>query len=242
MTHASQPRLKSSIIEDIQKIEIARAMVKFGARLQIIVLETGLGRDRLSRLYREIRGSHALSKGLLPFAEEWYTSWLNNIHSSCFYAYFEQVMENYPEQSRGWHLVQAYTLYTQSELARHHAKADKSPPLNFTRAWVLTRLVAAGALQMRDCSTCSVPFIARADGYADDLICKVCNPPKRSKNSILCRHAHEADECYDHHDYREHQEPVLIPERHLESTHEDTLLPTFANQCLPLFPLETFTH
>ena len=73
-----------SVIREAREIHLAIDLIKLGARLQFLEAETTLSRDRLIKLYKEIRGVSP-PKGLLPFSTDWFMTWLANIHSSMFY-------------------------------------------------------------------------------------------------------------------------------------------------------------
>ena len=45
--------------------------------------ETELSRERLLRLYKELRGKSP-PKGMLPFSTDWFMTWQPNIHASLF--------------------------------------------------------------------------------------------------------------------------------------------------------------
>ena len=45
-----------SVVEDMREVERARELIELVARLQVLESETVLSRERLLRLYKEIRG------------------------------------------------------------------------------------------------------------------------------------------------------------------------------------------
>ena len=65
------------------QVKIAIELIEMGARLQLLQEETSLSRERLLRLYKEIKGKSP-SKGMLPYSTDWFISWQKNIHSSLF--------------------------------------------------------------------------------------------------------------------------------------------------------------
>ena len=75
---------KRSLTEDAQEVFRAIALIELGARMQVLESELTLSRDRMIRLYREVKGVSP-PKGMLPFSADWYMTWLANIHASLFY-------------------------------------------------------------------------------------------------------------------------------------------------------------
>src|SRR5690606_1512733 len=76
--------VKKSVVHEANEIQLAISLIELGARLQMLETETGLSRERLIRLYKEIKGVSP-PKGMLPFSADWFMTWLPNIHSSLFY-------------------------------------------------------------------------------------------------------------------------------------------------------------
>ena len=71
---------RKSVLQDANQTQLAIELIGLGARLQVLEAETTLSRDRLIRLYKELRGASP-HKGMLPFSTDWFTTWLPNIHS-----------------------------------------------------------------------------------------------------------------------------------------------------------------
>ena len=72
-----------SIITEAKQIQLATELIVLGARLQVLEMNTDLSRERLVKLYKEIRGVSP-PKGMLPYSEDWFMSWQPNMHSSLF--------------------------------------------------------------------------------------------------------------------------------------------------------------
>src|SRR4030081_2243605 len=72
-----------SVVTEANEINLAVELVKLGARLQVLETETNLSRERLLKLYKEVKGVSP-PKGMLPFSTDWFISWQPNIHSSLF--------------------------------------------------------------------------------------------------------------------------------------------------------------
>ena len=82
-------RKQQGILEELKEIQLASELIKFGARLQLLEMEIGLSRDRLIKLYKELRGESP-PKGMLPFSVDWFLTWQPNIHSSLFIAIYHE--------------------------------------------------------------------------------------------------------------------------------------------------------
>ena len=60
-----------SLLQESRQIMLAAELITFGARLQLLESEIALSRDRLIKLYKELRGESP-PKGMLPFSIDWY--------------------------------------------------------------------------------------------------------------------------------------------------------------------------
>jgi len=56
-----------SIVDEAHQIATAIELIELGARLQVLEVETSLSRERLLRLYKEVKGVSP-PKGMLPFS------------------------------------------------------------------------------------------------------------------------------------------------------------------------------
>ncbi len=75
---------KKSVVNEAEQIKLAMQMIELGARLQLLESQTTLSRERLIKLYKEMKGVSP-PKGMLPFSTDWFLTWQPNIHSSIFY-------------------------------------------------------------------------------------------------------------------------------------------------------------
>ena len=75
--------LKKSVVSEARDIQLAIELIRLGARLQLLEAEISLSRERLLKLYKELRGVSP-PKGMLPFSADWFITWRPNIHSSLF--------------------------------------------------------------------------------------------------------------------------------------------------------------
>lgn len=165
-----------SVVAEMQDIHLASSMIRLGARLQLLLSETSLSRERLSRLYREIR--HELPpKGMLPFSADWHMTWMPNIHSSVFYNIYLFMLAN-TDQKGIQAQIQAYRAYLTQMYGGH---GTDEPVLSFTRAWMMVRFFEAGMLQMNTCNCCNGHFVAHAHEPGDRrFVCGLCRLPPRA--------------------------------------------------------------
>ncbi len=167
-----------SVSKEADEILQASDMIRLGARLQVLQAETSLSYDRLSRLYREIKGCSP-PKGMLPFSVDWFMTWLPNIHSSVFYGIY-RYLDAYTPAKKTRALIEAYRLYLeQASVGRAAATADE-PVLSFTRAWMLIRFVESGMIQLSHCVRCTGGFVAHAHDPQQNFVCAICRPPPRA--------------------------------------------------------------
>ncbi len=100
---------KKSVVTESQEIQLAIELINLGARLQLLESETSLSRERLLKLYKELRGVSP-PKGMLPFSTDWFITWQPNIHSSLFIGIYKYLVEH--AQIVGIHaIMKAYKLY-----------------------------------------------------------------------------------------------------------------------------------
>ncbi|MGB4362063.1 MAG: flagellar transcriptional regulator FlhC [Rhodoferax sp.] len=162
-----------SVVREAQEIHLAMDLIKLGARLQFLEAETSLSRDRLIKLYKEIRGSSP-PKGLLPFSTDWFMTWLANIHASMFYNIY-RFMVGQGECSRIDAIIKSYRLYTEQVSLQ-----GGEPVLDFTRAWTLVRFFDSDMLQLSGCTRCTGLFVAHAHDAQSNYVCVLCRPPSRA--------------------------------------------------------------
>ncbi len=162
-----------SVLRDSQQVERAAALIRMGARMQVLESETDLSYERLLRLYKEVSGKSP-SKGQLPFSTDWFLSWQENIHSSLFLNIYEYLSKSIELDSIDI-LTKAYRLYEEQV---HAAEIDAL--LSFTRAWRLVKFVDANMLNMTACSHCGGKFVTELYENPRQYVCGLCNPPARA--------------------------------------------------------------
>jgi flagellar transcriptional activator FlhC len=161
------------IIDEAEDVRRAVEMVRLGARMQMLEAETRLSREKLLRIYKEVRGVSP-PKGMLPFSTDWFMTWQPNVHSSLFmgfYRYFEQGLGLGGLEA----IVKAYNLYLDQVEA-----GGIEPILSLTRAWTLVRFFDADLLHLIECHTCGGRFVAHAYDPSRGYVCGLCNMPSRA--------------------------------------------------------------
>lgn len=163
---------QTRVEQHAQDIFNAIELIKLGARMQVLESLTQISREKLSRLYREIKGQSP-AKGILPFSTDWFMTWQANIHSSLFANIYHTA---YPEgKIDAQRLASAYHIYLDMIEA-----IGIEPVLSVTRAWTLLRFMEAELLQRTSCMRCHGLFITHAHEPAKHFVCGMCNMPSRA--------------------------------------------------------------
>jgi flagellar transcriptional activator FlhC len=162
-----------SVVVEAREIHLAMDLIKLGARLQFLEAETSLSRDRLIKLYKELKGTSP-PKGLLPFSTDWFMTWLSNIHSSMFYNTY-RFMITQGGCNRITAIIKSYRLYMEQV-----QQQGGEPVLDFTRAWTLVRFFDSDMLQLSTCTRCTGLFVAHAHDSQSNYVCVLCRPPSRA--------------------------------------------------------------
>ena len=161
------------IIDEAEDIRRTVEMVRLGARMQMLEAETRLSREKLLKIYKEVRGASP-PKGMLPFSTDWFMTWQPNIHSSLFMGYY-RFFDRCAELSGLDATIKAYHLYLDQIEAGH-----VEPVLSLTRAWTLVRFFDADLLQLTECRSCGGKFVAHAHDPMHGYVCGLCNMPSRA--------------------------------------------------------------
>lgn len=175
-----------SVLAEAREVQRAIALIELGARLQFIEAEVSLSRERLLRLYKEIKGTSP-PKGLLPFSVDWYMTWMANIHASMFYSIYRHMLAHAGED-RLEALIKAFRMY--QEQVRTHGD---TPALDFTRAATLVKFFDSGMLQLTACTRCTGQFVSRVDENRASYVCVLCRPPSRAGKKKRAAGAPEPD-------------------------------------------------
>lgn len=185
---------RSTVAQEGTDIRRASDMIRLGARLQVLQSETRLSPERLSRLYRDIRGRCA-PKGMFPYSPDWYLTWLPNLHSSVFYSIYNHFVRQ-GELVGIDAIIEAYKLYAEQVQAGFlpNSSGENVAVLTFTRAWTMLRFFDIGLLRSIHCDSCRGLFVAR-EKLCDDTeayVCGFCEPPARAGRKAVARRRAQA--------------------------------------------------
>jgi flagellar transcriptional activator FlhC len=162
-----------SVILEARDIRLAIELIELGARLQLLEAETKLSRERLLKLYKEVKGESP-PKGMLPFSTDWFMTWQPNIHASLFMAYFKFFEKN--TKLKGLELIiKAYRMYLEQV-----KRGGMDTVLSLTRAWTMVRFFEANMLQMATCKECGGEFVTHAFDPTKGYVCGLCHMPARA--------------------------------------------------------------
>ncbi|HEY4316930.1 MAG TPA: flagellar transcriptional regulator FlhC [Herbaspirillum sp.] len=175
---------KKSVITEAQEIQLAIELIRLGARLQLLESETSLSRERLLKLYKELKGMSP-PKGMLPFSTDWFITWQPNIHSSLFINIHKYLVEH-ARISGIEAVMKAYKLYLE-QLGRNDD--DDEPVLSLTRAWTLVRFFESKMLTTKPCRCCSGQFVVHRLDLHQDYVCGLCHMPSRAGKTKKARDA-----------------------------------------------------
>jgi len=123
---------KKSVLNDVAQIELAKGFIEMDARLQVLESETTLSREKLIRLYKEIKRKSP-PKGMLPFSTDWFMTWQPNIHSSLFINLYQCLIKS-TDIDESVAILHAYRMY-RDEISN----LGLPEVLSMTRAWRLVK-------------------------------------------------------------------------------------------------------
>jgi flagellar transcriptional activator FlhC len=165
---------KKSVVSEAQEIQLAIELIQLGARLQLLESEVSLSRERLIKLYKELKGMSP-PKGMLPFSTDWFLTWQPNIHSS-LYINIYQFLVTHAAATGIQAVMKAYQLY----LEQMPPEPGEEPLLSLTRAWTLVRFFQGNMLRLAPCAKCQGKFVVNTLDLNDGYHCGLCNMPSRA--------------------------------------------------------------
>lgn len=173
--------LRQSLLDQAKAVESAAELIRLGARMQVLENMTPMPREKLLRLYKEIRGE-APPRGMLPFSTEWFLEWQPAMHSALYLTHRNEV-RRLDARRRGvvtegnplWHMPTAYKVYLESVKA-----CGLEPVLTLTRAWSLERFLGSRMLKEVGCRKCGGLFLGHAHDIERGFICGLCKVPPRA--------------------------------------------------------------
>jgi flagellar transcriptional activator FlhC len=180
-----QAGVKKSVVSEGEQIILATEMINLGARLQLLETQTTLSRERLIKLYKELKHTSP-PKGMLPFSTDWFLTWQPNIHSSIFLNIYDYMLK-YAGVNDITAILKAYSLYLQQV---GHETEDE-PVLSLTRAWTLVRFVDSKMLKLKSCTCCTGKFVVNAYDLNEKYLCNLCHIPSRAGKTKKAKKAKE---------------------------------------------------
>ncbi len=166
-------RSKKSVLEDAEQVALAKAFIEQDARLQVLEAETNLSRERLIRLYKEVK-LKSPPKGMLPFSTDWFMTWQPNIHSSLFMNLYQSLIKS-SEINESLAIITAYKLYKEQVTTLNLPEI-----LSMTRAWRLVKFFDAGMMTTTACTKCKGQFVVHTFELTDQFVCGLCHMPSRA--------------------------------------------------------------
>jgi flagellar transcriptional activator FlhC len=172
--------MSKSLLNELNETRLAVELIELGARPQVLEAETNLSRERLLRLYKEVKGVSP-PKGMLPFSTDWFLTWLPNVHASMFINIYRYITHN--SDCRGIEAVlKSYRLYQE-----HLQNNAIEEVLSFTRAWTLHRFFESRMLQTSVCKVCGGHFVVHPDDLHTHYVCGLCHMPARAGKTRKAR-------------------------------------------------------
>ena len=172
---------QKSVVSEAKEISLAIELINLGARLQLLETEISLSRERLLKLYKELKGVSP-PKGMLPFSTDWFLTWQPNIHSSLFMNIYKYLVEH-AKISGIEAVMKAYKLY----LEQVPCELGEEPVLSLTRAWTLVRFFGGNMLSMACCKECSGHFVVNSLDLNNEYVCGLCHMPSRAGKTKKAR-------------------------------------------------------
>ena len=136
--------------------------------------ETTISRERLLKLYKELRGVSP-PKGMLPLSTDWFIAWQPNIHASLFINVYH-FMRQHANLCSVEAVIKAYRLY----LEHLPPEAGEEPLMSLTRAWTLIRFFDSKMLILVECRECHGHFLGHTYALHGGYRCGLCHPPSRA--------------------------------------------------------------
>lgn len=176
---------KALLVEQADTIQRAAKLIQLGARMQVLEDLTPMPREKLLRLYKEVKGV-APPRGMLPFSTDWFLEWQPSIHSALYLAQRNE-MRRLTGKTPKELLPDAYRKYLESVSA-----CGMEPVLSMTRAWSLERFMAGKMLKEIPCKKCGGLFLAHAHDLDRGFVCGLCKMPPRAGKTLKGSHGSTA--------------------------------------------------
>ena len=183
------------------RIKEAVHLVQLGARAGYISQITRLEKQTVNRLYRQYCGVSS-PPGQAPFTDSWYReSDLRMLHATLVWRLHRRLSQTARSDARI--VIDVYEAYIQ---------LVQEPPLDFTRAVFVPRLIAMGAWHERICEFCGTPYLDGTD--SNNSSCPGCrlyhlhrchhcgapmDPQRRGRRRVVCGQCGNTPHAGNHH-------------------------------------------
>lgn len=181
---ARQAGTGRSALQDASDTRLAIELIGLGARPQVVEAEVALSRNRVYRLYRELRGVSP-PKGMLPFSADWFVAWRANAHAS-------YLLPSYDFMVAVGGLAGIRAVLSSYRVYAEQVAASEERLLSFTRFWTLVRFREGGLLQLSDCPCCGGRYVTHAYAPSIESVCGLCEPPSRVRRGARAAGGAEA--------------------------------------------------
>ncbi len=140
-----------STLSDHERLALAVALLRRKARVSIVHHETGVPRERLRRLHREIHGRSAASGQIPMLGGATIQTRAQQVYAGLFAALYVRYSErDTTRQIDLQAVIAAHDLYLSLV-----PPAPRAPRLDFSAAWAIARDLRVGSAELRTCNACA---------------------------------------------------------------------------------------
>ena len=156
-------------VERYAALRLAVRLVRHGVKLSIVHSGTGVARDYLRNLHREIHGRSPRGGPLVTSVGTVIKTRPQQAHASLFAAWYLRL------DGRGLYQAINYTaLLDAIELYLALIPGHQPPLLDINLAWATARDLRCGQAQVQHCPTCDVGFLVMRAGMLGST-CPLCS-------------------------------------------------------------------
>lgn len=145
---------------DISRFVVARQMLQYGGRINIVQAETGLSLSQVNHLYHEVFGNRAKPRGSFSFSAKRFLRDRSKFRDALLFALLHRLALR--EDDTGFPILAAYRIYL-----RVRPKGD----FDYTDAFAVARFLMNGQMLIQDCG-CGAATLRLAN--SDAARCLVC--------------------------------------------------------------------
>jgi len=141
-----------STLSDHERLALAIALLRRKARVSIVHHETGVPREKLRRLHREIHGRSAASGQIPMVGGATIQTRAQQVYAGLFAALYVRYSErDTTRQIDIQAVIAAHDLYL--------SLVPQAPRLDFSAAWAIARDLRVGSAELRTCGVCEVSYL-----------------------------------------------------------------------------------